>query len=194
MLKAIETVYKGYKFRSRLEARWAVFFDALGITWEYEPDGYDLGRFGRYLPDFHLPQFDTIAEVKPTLPTTKEEDKLMTCALGLNKIPLFLVGTPGDEKLLVYCFDEKDSSAGEGWKDDFIWHITEEGYIKFWFDQELYQDGEWRRTYFRANEDYSFLNTTYPPTFLQPGRSYRRPLAAYEAARQARFEHGQNGA
>jgi hypothetical protein len=25
--KAIETHYKGYRFRSRLEARWAVFFD-----------------------------------------------------------------------------------------------------------------------------------------------------------------------
>ena len=29
MIKAIETVYNGYRFRSRLEARWAVFFDAL---------------------------------------------------------------------------------------------------------------------------------------------------------------------
>lgn len=28
-VKAIDTVYKGYRFRSRLEARWAVFFDAL---------------------------------------------------------------------------------------------------------------------------------------------------------------------
>jgi hypothetical protein len=28
-IKAIETSYKGYRFRSRLEARWAVFFDAL---------------------------------------------------------------------------------------------------------------------------------------------------------------------
>lgn len=33
-IKAIETYYKGYMFRSRLEARWAVFFDASGIKWE----------------------------------------------------------------------------------------------------------------------------------------------------------------
>lgn len=33
-IKPIETKYKGYRFRSRLEARWAVFFDALGISWE----------------------------------------------------------------------------------------------------------------------------------------------------------------
>ena len=31
LIKAIETEYNGYKFRSRLEARWAVFFDALGV-------------------------------------------------------------------------------------------------------------------------------------------------------------------
>jgi hypothetical protein len=41
-IKAIETIYKGYRFRSRLEARWAVFFDALEIDWEYEKEGYVL--------------------------------------------------------------------------------------------------------------------------------------------------------
>ena len=53
-LKAIETEYKGYRFRSRLEARWAVFFDACGVKWEYEPEGYDLGNGTYYLPDFLL--------------------------------------------------------------------------------------------------------------------------------------------
>ena len=51
-MKAIETVYSGVRFRSRLEARWAVFFDALGIKWEYEPEGYELKDGTRYLPDF----------------------------------------------------------------------------------------------------------------------------------------------
>jgi hypothetical protein len=31
-IKAIETRYKGYRFRSRLEARWSVFFDAMELT------------------------------------------------------------------------------------------------------------------------------------------------------------------
>lgn len=53
-MKAIETEYKGYKFRSRLEARWAVFFDACGVKWEYEPEGFDLGDGLYYLPDFLL--------------------------------------------------------------------------------------------------------------------------------------------
>lgn len=64
-IKAIETFYKGYKFRSRLEARWAVFFDAAGIEYEYEPEGYTLSDGSRYLPDFYLPKFRIYVEVKP---------------------------------------------------------------------------------------------------------------------------------
>ena len=67
-IKAIETRYKGYRFRSRLEARWAVFFDALGISWEYEPEGFDLGPAGYYLPDFKLKLpsgLVTWCEIKP---------------------------------------------------------------------------------------------------------------------------------
>lgn len=57
-IKAIQTSYAGYKFRSRLEARWAVFFDALGIKWEYEPEGFDLGGGVYYLPDFKVTSND----------------------------------------------------------------------------------------------------------------------------------------
>lgn len=40
--KPIDTYYKNYKFRSRHEARWAVFYDFLGIKWEYEIEGFEL--------------------------------------------------------------------------------------------------------------------------------------------------------
>ena len=53
-MKAIETIYKGYRFRSRLEARWAVFFDALGIDWQYEVEGFELDNGEWYLPDFKI--------------------------------------------------------------------------------------------------------------------------------------------
>lgn len=53
-MKPIETIYNGYRFRSRLEARWAVFFDALGVEYEYEPEGFDLGDGMYYLPDFRV--------------------------------------------------------------------------------------------------------------------------------------------
>lgn len=66
-IKAIQTEYKGYKFRSRLEARWAVFFDALGVGWEYEPEGFDLPSGLKYLPDFRLTNLegnDLYVEIK----------------------------------------------------------------------------------------------------------------------------------
>lgn len=56
-MNAIQTTYKGFKFRSRLEARWAVFFDTIGTNWEYEPEGFDLGKLGWYLPDFYVYEF-----------------------------------------------------------------------------------------------------------------------------------------
>ena len=50
----IPTVYRGVTFRSRLEARWAVFWDALEVPWLYEPEPLSVnGRL--YLPDFFLP-------------------------------------------------------------------------------------------------------------------------------------------
>ncbi len=63
-IKPIETIYKGYRFRSRLEARWAVFFDALGIEYDYEPEGYEFDDGTRYLPDFQLKDEDIFVEVK----------------------------------------------------------------------------------------------------------------------------------
>lgn len=58
-IKPIQTHYKGYHFRSRLEARWAVFFDALGLKWEYEPEGFVLPSGRQYLPDFRISGVDT---------------------------------------------------------------------------------------------------------------------------------------
>jgi len=59
--KAIPTVYNDVQFRSRLEARWAAFFDIVGWGWDYEP--FDLDG---YIPDFVLKFYKPlIVEVKP---------------------------------------------------------------------------------------------------------------------------------
>ena len=55
VIKSIDTEYNGYKFRSRIEARWAVFFDAVGLKYEYEKEGYDLD--GVLIPDARASNF-----------------------------------------------------------------------------------------------------------------------------------------
>jgi hypothetical protein len=37
--RSIPTRHKGIRFRSKLEADWAITFDALGIIWQYEREG-----------------------------------------------------------------------------------------------------------------------------------------------------------
>ena len=77
-LAAIQTNYAGHRFRSRLEARYAVFFDTLNIAWEYEAQGYEVEDrlnfgtgTGRYLPDFWLPEHGIHAEVKGQMDAPK---------------------------------------------------------------------------------------------------------------------------
>ena len=81
-IRAIDTEYKGYLFRSRLEARWAVFFDELGVRWEYEPEGILLSDGTSYLPDFYLIDFRCYFEVKrkgiKTIPRSPEPSMTST--------------------------------------------------------------------------------------------------------------------
>jgi hypothetical protein len=90
MITAIQTAYKGYHFRSRLEARWAVFFDALGISWEYEPEGFELPDGSRYLPDFRIKPGPGVpylwVEIKPIVPmTASEEAKVFAFAMEVTR-------------------------------------------------------------------------------------------------------------
>lgn len=64
-LKPIETVWNNMRFRSRLEAKWASYFDLCGEQYEYEPEGFVLGDDTWYLPDFYLPDKNIYIEIKP---------------------------------------------------------------------------------------------------------------------------------
>ena len=59
--------YGGYLFLTEVEARWAVFFDALNDPdpWDYEPLGYDLRNPQHYRPQFSLPRLKGYLEVRP---------------------------------------------------------------------------------------------------------------------------------
>lgn len=99
--KPIETRYKGCWFRSRLEARWAVFFDYIGCKWEYEPEGFNLGNRMYYLPDFLIHDVtgrfngDLWVEVKGYM-SEKDAEKINTFARGHSGLevvnPILVVG------------------------------------------------------------------------------------------------------
>lgn len=94
-VKAIETVYNGHKFRSRLEARWGVFFDNFGLHYEYEPEGFE-GDGWRYLPDFYLPSLQCYVEIKPYGVSTSDVAKLLNFAVQGKKNLLVILGTPSE--------------------------------------------------------------------------------------------------
>lgn len=98
IIRAIDTEYAGHRMRSRLEARWAIFFDALNIDWEYEPQGIETltpsGRV-RYLPDFRLDNGQWV-EVKGALDRAGIR-KLKTFAAYLS-----ICGMPDSNDLVVF--------------------------------------------------------------------------------------------
>lgn len=56
MNQGIETLYGGILFRSKLETRWAAYFDLLGLSWKYETHRMDVfGEPGacKYLGNRH---------------------------------------------------------------------------------------------------------------------------------------------
>jgi hypothetical protein len=93
-IRPIPTLYAGYRFRSRVEARWAVFFNTLGIQWEYEYQGYNLGDAGLYLPDFWLPMQNYWFECKPTQPSDSEVEKCARLASGTQAHAFIAAGSP----------------------------------------------------------------------------------------------------
>lgn len=92
-MKSIPTTHNGIKFRSRTEARWAVFLEVLKIKFDYEPDGFDLdGLF--YLPDFWLPKQEIWLEIKPVAPNATEQEKAFRLANHTKKNVLIQAGSP----------------------------------------------------------------------------------------------------
>lgn len=92
-MKAIETKYRGVRFRSRTEARWAVFFDAMNWRREYEPEGFEL-KSGRYLPDFKIWPGDEPRwfEVKPFTDGCPDDPRWVDLAVGSGMFVLTAYG------------------------------------------------------------------------------------------------------
>lgn len=118
-IKPIETVYGGYRFRSRLEARWAVFFETLNVPCEYEREGYDLGDAGWYLPDFWLPEHKYWIEVKGVAPSKSEERKARALAVHTeNPVFIFWGSIPLEGEVTESPFAYLPDGS---WSNDYTW-------------------------------------------------------------------------
>ena len=132
-IQPLETSYRGYRFRSRLEARWAVCLDHLAVLWEYEQEGYPLSRTLAYLPDFYLPQVRIFAEVKPdpVEAIARLDHDAMRKASGLVLLvgkPLIFLDGPPRETAYWALWPDNMEPVGWDWVD--VWPFRETGYVQ----------------------------------------------------------------
>lgn len=183
-IKPIETVYNGYRFRSRLEARWAVFFNALNIKYEYEPEGFVLSDGTYYLPDFYLPESKTFFEVKGIM-----SDK------DMHKIKKLIKDS--QRPVVIGCSDMSFYACDFWWDEDFALTDKESSVLvhcptcgKYYFSgingsYECLCCGDY-------DGDHNFYIVCYGD--WENERLWKptdEVLSAIHKARQARFEHGE---
>lgn len=176
----IQTRYAGITFRSRLEARWAVFMDAVGVRWTYEPERVQLLGGGTYLPDF-VTGDGAFIEVKGAEENLDKPYLIRAAAaLGhlsiLGPIPECRRGAPVRTVLV---------SEADG-------EINSVRMLRVWADYRPDVPADQTATLLGYEES---LDADH---WLAPGWITDRPCSKgrcpYDAARGARFEHGQEGA
>lgn len=194
-IKPIETEYKGYRFRSRLEARWAIFFDALHLQWVYEDEGFQFDRVpvrittdwekisGKYLPDFYFPKLNYYIEIKGR-PATNFETLLWAALSSItdSKVYLFdsgmfLPGSSGFDYDAPFC---SRFIRGEFSDSPLMWmkcdkcgkiDITFDGWVHYSSQCKCYDDVNRKKW---------------------GGSNHPDVVAAYAKALSSRFEHGEH--
>lgn len=188
-IKPIETYYKGYRFRSRLEARWAVFFDSLKIPWVYEPEGLAFSNGIHYLPDFYLPDCKQFFEVKGIM--TPADGEKITALISAG----YSVTIGREDGKFTACDHWGESDDGT---EQFDLCVGSESWLcrckdcgKYWFmgSNGIY-DCQCCGAY---DGDHHFDIVMYYYNY----RSYNGKVEGcdtdlWDVARQARFEHDEN--
>lgn len=183
-IKAIPTEYNGYRFRSRLEARWAVAFDHLGISYNYEKEGFDLPS-GYYLPDFYLPQISSWIEIKGQAPTDEESAKIFELAAMAEQYVYVFIGQ------IPYGLELYD----DGWSSCKVWPGGGVDY-SYWLCECSFC-GSIGIQFDGRTDRLDCRESGRCPTSGHGDKAYNynspRIIQAYKTARSARFEHGERG-
>lgn len=172
-MKIIETIYDGHRFRSRLEARWAVFFKKLGIEYEYEKEGFDLDG-DWYLPDFWLPKQQRWIEIKGEEPNERESELAHKLA-EYSGYPVYIyfgqIDIPDTLSFGAFLY------LADGWDHGHIWC-------------ECTKCGELGIQYAGRAERLQCGCFEYEKNGKVYAGWTKNLVSAYGSAKQARFEHG----
>lgn len=203
-MTAIETEYKGYRFRSRLEARWAVFFDAINIEWKYETEGYEIGEH-RYLPDFWLPTASAWVEVNGDKDGLRKDIARMRAILGPSSpLPNFADGRTG----LILLGDVPEVAYGVTVLHPYLAREAGAALSRTWGYFAPSKSGSsvfvadkresWLYPLFgkhTTSDIYSPESSAWNPDswLLDTPGCFSGIRDGYRSARQARFEHEANG-
>jgi hypothetical protein len=183
----IETEYKGYRFRSRLEARWAVFFEHLDVNWRYEPQGYEFDDGTKYLPDFFLPEKEIWIEVKGGQPNQDEVNKAKKLCWETDQYVLILVEPPNKRESFPDTITDHKKVFLERYTGDraeMARKDLERGHPKIKDPESIRKRLNEGVPVVEALCTFAVLLDVEPEEFT----------AAAKAARSARFEHGEKGA
>lgn len=187
-IKPIETIYNGYRFRSRLEARWAVFFDELGVQYEYEPEGFEMASGKKYLPDFRIKFYGTRGSIGEPEDLYVEVKGRMTRS-DAERIREFCDGS-GDGKMIpvLVVGDIPNPEEYEAQSDNLKSYDRMDGVDIYPWNYETI-DGDHFAAYPAVDSQGHFYldgdDSNYQTMDINIIRN------AFRAARQARFEHGE---
>lgn len=216
----LETRYAGYRFRSRTEARWAVFLTRLGLDWNYEEQGFMVAWSGqiirtpngagdawppvarppgyverptRYLPDFHVPGLALHLEVKPESPHRVDPEGVKRWERFAGQ--LAFERDHGRTAMLCGRIPNPDEVDEYGPPRPYEW-----------YEQKILMLGEWHAAWCACPTGEHFdiqfqarggrINCGCPRVIGDHYKTGNHPkiLNAYAAARSARFEHGERAA
>jgi len=109
---AIPRVYSGITFRSTTEARFARWFDLLGLTWTFEAEGYRDGSVCA-MPDFWLPQVACHVEIKHADDYNRAKFHAVARASGYSV--LVATSAPWMDSAFTFTRVYPDGTVDDGW-------------------------------------------------------------------------------
>jgi len=185
-IKPKKIKYGGVSYKATLEARWAVFFDSLGIKYEYEPVYDEVetgGRVAFYKPDYYLSELDIFIEIKPSKPCEIENIKAAGWAKHVNEIIiLFNLNPPTLDLENGWFFSFPEIKKIPEIMDGYCWcECPKCGHIDIAYEAQITSCGCYDKDYYNNlffTEDKIFHGMERTP----------RLLKAYSNAKKYKFD------